>query len=296
MVNTNYFCKVWATTDEVKQLPSDSFLTAYMVVLAIVGLGVCLLIKNMRPQDVRRQLQAAGVAFHKVASTAREIDRKIFHLAGLLVPLIYQVLLTYGVDKSFCVGICWTLTVVGVTSDVLRVYVPVVRRNWPLKGILREREQNQLCGGSYFTLGCTLAIHLFDPVIAMTSIIILVLGDLMAALIGRSFGQSVCNMKIGPGGRKSVEGSVGMFMISFIVGCTIFSQVHLREYAVFVASLVATLVELYEPFGINDNVSIPVLSSLALTFGFARTFSCEPARSPLLWYAQQREGMAGVAA
>jgi len=275
---------VWATTDEVKQLPSEPFLTAYMVVLALIGLTLLILVRSLRPQDVRRLLREAGVALHKVANTAREIERKVFHLCGLLVPLTYQVLLLYRFDKAFCVRICWTITILGVGGDLLRVKVPFVQRNWPLKSILREQEQSQLCGGSYFSLGCPLAIHLFDPGIAMTSIIFLVLGDLSAALIGRSFGQSVCSMKVGPGGKKSVEGSVGMFMCCFLFGCTIFSQVHLREYAVFIASLVATLVELYEPFGINDNVTIPVLSSLALTFGFYRTFSCEPTRSPLLWY------------
>jgi len=55
-------------------------------------------------------------------------------------------------------------------------------------------------------------------------------------------------------------------VICFVFGCTIFSQVHLREYPVFLASLIATLVELYEPFGINDNVAIPVLSAVALQF------------------------------
>mmetsp|Transcript_129911 Transcript_129911/g.416915 ORF Transcript_129911/g.416915 Transcript_129911/m.416915 type:complete len:288 (-) Transcript_129911:78-941(-) len=283
MANTTY-CKVWATTDEVRQLPSEPFLTAYMVVLFIVGVMFIVLVKNTRPQDLRRLLQDAGVALNKVANTAREIERKVFHLCGLLVPLTYQVLLSNGVEKWKCSRICWTVTLCGVGSDLLRVHVPWVKRNWPLKSILREQEQTQLCGGSWFALGCTLAIHLFDPVIAMTSIIFLVLGDLSAALIGRSFGQSVCNMKVGPGGKKSVEGSVGMFLCCFVFGCSIFSQVHLREYAVFVASLVATLAELYEPFGINDNVSIPVLSSVALTFGFARTFTCEPTRSPLLWY------------
>merc|ERR1712151_1327667 len=146
----------------------------------------------------------------------------------------------------------------------------------PLKGILRDKEQGQLCGGTYFSLGCTLAIHFFAPVIAMTSIIFLVMGDMSAALIGRSFGQSICSLKIGPGAKKSVEGSAAMFVVCFVFGCTIFSEVHLREYAVCIGALVATLTELYEPFGINDNVTIPVLSSLALTFGFARIYSCEP--------------------
>merc|ERR1711920_339638 len=163
--------------------------------------------------------------------------------------------------------------------------MPIVQRNWPLKSILRDKEFSQLSGGSYFSLGCCLTVWIFPPVIAMTSIIFLVLGDMSAALIGRSFGRSLCTVAIGPGGKKSVEGSAAMFVTCFVFGCTIFSQVHLREYAVFFAALTATLAELYEPFGLNDNISIPVLSALALAFGFERTYSCDPSRNPLHWHS-----------
>ncbi|CAE7221876.1 DGK1 [Symbiodinium microadriaticum] len=283
MPNTTY-CKEWVTTEEALPLPSQPFLTAYMSVLALAALVFGITIRSLRPQAVRRLLADAGVAMHKVKKTATEIERKIFHLCGLLVPLAYQLLLTHGVSRSFCVQLCWLITVLGVSADWLRVHVPFVRDNWPLKSILREKEADRLCGGSYFSLGCTLAIQMFAPVIAMTSILFLVMGDMAAALIGRSFGQSICSIGIGPGGKKSVEGSTAMFMTCFVFGCTLFSPVHLREYAVAIGSLVATLTELYEPLGINDNVTIPLLSGVALTFGFARTYSCEPARSPLLWY------------
>eukprot|EP00931_Biecheleriopsis_adriatica_P080256 TRINITY_DN53610_c0_g1_i1.p1 TRINITY_DN53610_c0_g1~~TRINITY_DN53610_c0_g1_i1.p1 ORF type:complete len:285 (+),score=43.15 TRINITY_DN53610_c0_g1_i1:84-938(+) len=284
MTNTTY-CKQWVTTGDAKPMPSEPFLTVYMILLSLCALVFGVTIRSLRPQAMRQLLQDAGVALHKVAKTASEIERKIFHLCGLLVPLIYQILLTQGVDRSLCVGLCWSITLVGAGSDFARIHVPFVRDNWPLKSILRDQEQNSLCGGSYFSLGCTLAIHLFAPVIAMTSIIFLVMGDLSAALIGRSFGQTVCSMKIGPGRKKSVEGSAAMFMVCLVFGCTIFSQIHLREYAVVIGALAATLTELYEPFGVNDNVTIPILSGVALTFGFARTYSCEPARNPLLWYS-----------
>jgi len=285
MPKNTTFCKEWGFTDDAQPMPSEAFITVYMIVLALAGLILGVMIRSLRPQAVRELLQGAGVAMHKVAKTASELERKIFHLCGLLVPLIYQLLLIQGYSRSLCVRICWTITIVGVGSDFMRVHVPFVRNNWPLKSILRDQEQNQLCGGSYFSLGCTLAIHLFAPVIAMTSIIFLVMGDMCAALIGRSFGQSICSIKIGPGGKKSVEGSAAMFVVCLVFGCTIYSQVHLREYAVVIAALVATLTELYEPLGINDNVTIPLLSGVALTFGFARTYSCEPARNPLLWYS-----------
>lgn len=280
------FCKVWATTDEISPLPSEPFLTAYMIVLTVCGFVALVVMKSLSAKDMRDLLTDAGVAIDKVKKTAQEIERKSFHIAGLLVPLIYQILLQYGFSHRFCTRILWTITLSGTTSDLARVHVPFVARNWPLKSILREQEFTQLCGGSYFSLGCTLVIHGFTPVIAMTSIIFLVLGDMSAALIGRSFGKTVCTIGVGPGGKKSVEGSFAMFSVCFVFGCTIFSQVHLREYPVFLAALVATLTELYEPLGINDNLTIPIFTSIALTFGFARTYSCEPTQNPLLWNAK----------
>jgi len=281
---TSQYCKEWATTDEVKQLPSQEFLTGYMTLVTFCGVVVLLLVQYVGPKGMKRALGDAGVAMKKVSKTAREIERKVFHLCGLLVPLTYQVMLSYGFTKVQCARLCWVITGVGFTSDLMRVYIPFVQRNWPMGHILREKEQGQLCGATFFSLGCTLSIQLYDPVMAMTSIIFLVMGDLSAALIGRSFGQSVCSMKVGPGGKKSVEGSLGMFLVCCTFGCTIFSQVHLREYAVVIGALTATLVELWEPFGINDNVTIPVLSGFALTFGFWRTYKCDPTRSPVLWY------------
>lgn len=276
------YCKVWAVTEETPEL----FLTGYMLVLTVCGLLITLAIRSLSRNDMQKLLREAGVAIDKVAKTAMEIERKVFHLAGLLVPFCYQVLLQRGVPQRECSRICWSITICGWSLDVARLKVPFVQRNWPLRSILRDREQAQLCGGSYFSLGCTLAVHLFPPVIAMTSIIFLVMGDMSAALIGRSFGRCFFKVGIGPGGKKSFEGSVAMFVVCFVFGCTIFSQVHLREYAVVIAALTATLVELYEPFGLNDNVTIPVLSSMALTFGFERTYFCDPGHNPLLWYSR----------
>lgn len=278
------YCKVWAATQD--DPVSETFLTAYMVALSVAALALIIRIKSLRPKDMSTLLEQAGVAIDKVAKTSREIERKTFHLAGLLVPLIHQTLLYFGATHRFCCGIVWSITTVGWACDLARLHVPFVGRNWPGKSILRDDEMDKLSGGSYFSLGCTLAVSLFPPSIAMTSVIFLVIGDMAAALIGRSFGKSICRVGIGPEGKKSFEGSAAMFLVCFVVGCTVFSEVHLREYAVFIAALAATLAELYTPFGINDNVSIPVMAGIALMFGFQRTYSCEPSRNPLHWHSR----------
>ncbi len=67
----------------------------------------------------------------------------------------------------------------------------------------------------------SLAIALFPPSLAVTSILHLVLGDMVAALIGVSFGGDVCVVKLGRKGKKSVEGSAAMFFTCFLVTITV---------------------------------------------------------------------------
>jgi len=209
-----------------------------------------------------------------VKRTLQEIDRKGFHLAGILVPMIHHSLLRVGYSNLLCIQICASITVVGWCCDLARLYVPVVQRNWPLRSILREKEKKQLTGGCYFSLGCTLSIAISPPSIAMASILFLVLGDMSAAIIGVSFGGETVSLKLGREGKKSLEGSFAMFCICFVIGNTIFAEVHLGEYPVFFGALAATVTELYEPLRINDNLSIPVLSSIAMQYAFTRIQAC----------------------
>jgi diacylglycerol kinase (CTP) len=192
--------------------------------------------------------------------------------------MLYQFLMeNYHWSQAEFSYFCWMCTASIWIMDSFRVFVPGAQNLFPfslLKSILREKEKTQLSGTCYFSLGCTLAIALFPPAVAITSIMWLVIGDMSAALIGVSIGGDMCVVKMGREGKKSVEGSVAMFTMCTIVGLVAFGEVYLREYAVVIGALVATLVELYEPFGINDNLTIPITSSLALQWGLSRIESC----------------------
>ena len=65
-----------------------------------------------------------------------------------------------------------------------------------------------------------------------------------------------------------------MFCICVLLGLFAFSNVKLGEYPVVVGALVATLVELYEPFGLNDNITIPIISCIALQWARSRVEKC----------------------
>lgn len=238
--------------------------------------------KNLRMEKngktisvVSAMLRKWGVPLNHIKRAMREIERKTFHLCGLLVPLCHLMLLRHGWRYTDCVKLCWCITLIGWAGDFARLRVPIIERNWPLRSILREHEKKQLTGGCYFSLGCTLSISLSPPSVAMASILFLVLGDMSAAIIGVAYGGEVAHVKLGRKGKKSLEGSVAMFLVCFTVGCIVFLSVPLREYAVAIAAIVATLTELHEPFGLNDNLTIPVFSALALQFGLLRV-RCPP--------------------
>ena len=65
-----------------------------------------------------------------------------------------------------------------------------------------------------------------------------------------------------------------MCLVCFVVGSAIFAHVRLREYPIFCGAVVATLTELYEPFRLNDNLTIPLFSSIAMQIAFRRIESC----------------------
>lgn len=249
---------------------SPDGLLIYITAMFFLGAVVSIIVKVAGRGALTAYVKTWGVRVQRLARTVREIERKMFHAAGLLVPVVYNLLLGRGFSEGDCALICWAITATGWAMDLSRLHIPFVRRNWPLSGILREKEQTQLTGGCFFSLGCTLAINLFSAPTATASICFLVVGDMCAALFGVAFGGDACVVKLGRQGKKSLEGSVAMFCACFAVGMCIFREEPLREYAVFFGALVATLVELWEPFALNDNLTIPLISGLALHAGFAR--------------------------
>ena len=142
---------------------------------------------------------------------------------------------------------------------------------------MRPREMNQMTGTPYFITGCALVIALFEKQIAIASILYLIFGDMTAALVGVSFGGDAVVVKLGREGKKSVEGSVGMFAITFVIGYSLFSSVYMAEYVALVSAIVATLTELWSEdyfFELNDNLTIPTFTALALTWALQRVGTC----------------------
>ena len=251
---------------------SGVFLTALLVVCATLGAGTMgLLHEDTYPRRLTRLLTDAGVAFQRTARTIQEIERKLFHCLGLLVPWGYYTLsTTYNYPKETCVYLCVAITLLGICFDLLRIRVfPAINDLAFVQKLLRSEERDTLCGCSFFAVGNSMAIMLARrPAVAVTALMYLTLGDTAAALVGVAFGAHP--IKISKTKKKSIEGSLAMFAVCFTSCSIMLADVTLVEYVAVFSALVATLVELYAPCGVNDNLAIPVLSVVALDFALQR--------------------------
>lgn len=133
---------------------SHEWLLIYITALFFLGAVVSIVVKVAGRGALTAYVKSWGVRVQRLARTVREIERKMFHAAGLLVPFAYNLLLDRGFSEGDCALVCWAITATGWAMDLSRLYIPFVRRNWPLSGILREKEQTELTGGCFWASRC----------------------------------------------------------------------------------------------------------------------------------------------
>ncbi len=186
--------------------------------------------------------------------TGVEIKRKIVHFATLIVPVGYAV----TSEKTlilFLVPFFLALLLV----DLLRHFHPGMAslfRKYFFGRVLREEEKPALMGATYFIFSTLLTILLFPKPIAIASILILIVSDTAAALIGRGLGR----VKILG---KTLEGSMAFLITSLLI---VWIYPGLDRFAGSLAALGATVVEIL-PMRVNDNLSIPLVAGAIMFFG-----------------------------
>eukprot|EP00026_Physarum_polycephalum_P013172 Phypoly_transcript_13547.p1 GENE.Phypoly_transcript_13547~~Phypoly_transcript_13547.p1 ORF type:complete len:268 (+),score=20.47 Phypoly_transcript_13547:105-908(+) len=205
-------------------------------------------------------LNFIGVSMRRSPRVIKELKRKGFHFSGLIIPLVYLV----GMQTRVLTHFTSSLLMITVSSgyflvEIARLVSPAFNKMFTEKlgGLLREKEKHNFTGSFFYLVGSTISIVFFSPPIAVSAILFLIIGDFMAALVGISYGR----IKIG---KKSLEGSVACFLSCFIICFLMFWHVKLGEQLAFWGALAATVTELLNPPFIDDNLSIPCVSALAI--------------------------------
>ncbi|RKX26194.1 MAG: hypothetical protein DRP45_04120 [Candidatus Zixiibacteriota bacterium] len=186
---------------------------------------------------------------------SQEILRKTTHMGALIVPGVYWWL---GLSKALMLGIMIPSTCLMVAIDVARLRNLGFWRNFACKiggRMVRSHESaGDFTGATYILLSACCVIAMFDKPVAVAALAFIIVGDTLAALIGRKFGRHKF-------GHKSVEGSLAC-LVGTVAVALLVPQLSLTVGLS--GAVVATVVEALST-KIDDNISVPVLSGLAMT-------------------------------
>jgi len=192
-----------------------------------------------------------SIVFKKFNDDSREIVRKIIHIGiGPLIP-IAQFL---KIDQNSA------LIFTGIVS--LMVFINYSYKLFPTI----EDVERKSYGTLFYCLSLFILIYLFwdkDPYALISGFFIMTFGDGLAGLIGKSFNsKSWIFFKQ----KKSLYGTITMFLTSLIVVCSIgYSQQNSLNLNYFTIAFIATLLEQFSVLGI-DNFIVPISSALFFNF------------------------------
>lgn len=194
--------------------------------------------------------------FSRHLTPAREVKRKLFHLLGLILLAGYVYLGPETVRPLMLVGLACV-----VLLDLMRLYWPLARSVYGrfFASLSRDTEQHRLTGATYFMAAQTFCAWVFPPEIAPVAMVFGVVGDVTAAVVGKTLG--------GPEWRrgKTVSGSIGCLSASFAAGM---AWMTLGWETVMIGAVAATLAEGLVT-RVNDNLVVPTLGGAAMWIAVA---------------------------
>ncbi len=187
---------------------------------------------------------------------SQELLRKGTHTCALSIPVGYWIL---GLSKVEAL-------IIMVPVSLLMVFIDIARlRDWslwrdffgrPAGRMIRNHEvAGDFTGATYILLSACFTIALYSKPVAIAALAFIIIGDILAALIGRKFGRHRFL------GRKSFEGSAAC-----LVGCVLVAlwSPGLPFSVALLGAITATLTEALST-RIDDNVSVPIISGLVMT-------------------------------
>jgi len=196
----------------------------------------------------------------KIKRRDNKLWKRLWHLlGGSFFPI-----LALFIPKAALLISLGAITGVFATWEIVRLNVPGVN-NWMeshlkvvLKVVLKQDKRFQATGTTYFLIASLAVFLFFDKHVAITSLLFVSIGDLMAAIIGEQYGKPILS-------NKSLEGSFACLVSCLLIGMlmTRISPSITLEVAM-VGAVSATIVELL-PIPIDDNLTIPLISGGIMT-------------------------------
>ena len=184
---------------------------------------------------------------------ASELKRKSIHLSSITIPIAYYV--TPDSLQSLFERVLLALVILSLAIEVFRLNHPRTRHVFRhfFGELIRNHEEVSLLGSTYLLIACLLSIHLFPKPVAVLALAFLILGDTVAAIVGKSIGRIHLF-------GKTLEGSLACFAVCFALTRAV---PELPVEVALVGAVVATVFELL-PIPLDDNFRIPLSAGFAM--------------------------------
>jgi len=190
------------------------------------------------------------------ANLLTEFRRKGVHLFALVIPIGYVV-----VTHTPAILILAFCAFGALLIDLMKYYSKGFRRFFfkIFGSMLRSKEIRRFTSSSYILGAGLICAFAYSKWIMVTSMVFIIIGDIAAAIFGKRFGKHKTI------GNKTLEGSMAFFLFAYFGAITI-KMIALPDApwtALFMGALTAAVIESL-PLGIDDNLSVPVLTGLLL--------------------------------
>jgi dolichol kinase len=188
-----------------------------------------------------------------------EARRKAMHFAFILLPLeLLYGWLPWPRGKAEWRLALIVLTLTAIALDVIRIHDHRVRRFFSrfVGELLRDHEHFSLLGSTYLLIAALLAVEIFPRPVAAAALGFTILGDGVAALVGRGIGRTRFF-------DKSLEGAAGGLTACLAWASFLALTGALPWHVVLVGAGVASLVELL-PIPLDDNLGITLFAGYAM--------------------------------
>jgi dolichol kinase len=152
------------------------------------------------------------------------------------------------------------LTLVAMTLDLVRIHDRRVRKYFRqfFGRMIREHERFNLLGSTYLLIASLLAVEIFPRPVAAAAIGFTVLGDAIAALVGKAWGRTRFF-------RKTLEGTVAGFGACLLWAAFLATAGFLPWHVAVAGALVASLIEML-PIPLDDNLGMTLFAGYTMKF------------------------------
>ncbi len=188
------------------------------------------------------------------------ILRKLWHSLGVLFLLF----LLQSFPQSMSLLLLFILWAVFVSLDLLRMKSR--RLNQQIVRVMglfmRENEFSKLAGTTYLLTGVLIVFLVVPHHIFVLTLLFLAFADPLASYFGLVYGRKKIY------GEKTLQGSLGAFFVCFVLSTGYFASQKIMIEHFWIASvssaLIGALAELIPVGKLDDNLTLPLLSSCGL--------------------------------